>query len=87
MRPMNYAILKLFEAGDMYDAEDVMTILKEEYHTFRAFKKVNVVESLMSAEKNFLLEQSHFNLDEEGELHIYYRATDLGKDMIRRFIK
>lgn len=87
MRPLNYAILKLFESGGIYDAEDVMLLLRDEYAKFRTFKKNNIVESLMSAEKNFLLEQSHFDLDDKGQLHIYYKATDLGHDLIGRFIK
>ena len=87
MRPMNYAILKLFESGDTMDAEDVMVVLRGEYGKFRAFKKANIVESLMSAEKNFILEQTHYDLDDAGELHIYYKATENGKGMIKSFIK
>ena len=86
MKPMNYAILELFESGDTYDAEAVMAQLNDQYASFRMFKKANVIESLMSAEKNDLLEQSHYELDDAGDLHIYYKATEYGKDMIKRYI-
>jgi len=42
---------------------------------------------LVSAEKNDLLDQSHFDLDDSGELHIYYRATEYGAGMIKKYIK
>ncbi|MDR0459465.1 MAG: hypothetical protein LBG68_03235 [Coriobacteriales bacterium] len=87
MMPMNYAILKLFEDGQTYDADSVMFALQDNYAGFRAFKKANVVESLMAAEKNDLLEQASYDLDELGELHIYYRATEYGASMIKSYIK
>jgi methyl coenzyme M reductase beta subunit len=84
---MNYAILKLFENGDEYDAEMVMAKLAGEYAKFRAFKKANVIESLMSAEKNEILEQSRYELDDADELHIYYKATEYGAGLIKQYIK
>ena len=87
MRPLNYAILKLFENGDTYDASEVMDILRDEYGRFRMFKKKNIIESLMSAEKNFILEQSYFELDDNKELCIYYTATEYGEGMIKNYIK
>ncbi|MCL1879095.1 MAG: hypothetical protein FWF71_00455 [Actinomycetia bacterium] len=87
MLPMNYAILKLFADGKTYDADKVMVELKPKYANFRAFKKPSIVESLMAAEKNGLLEQASFDLDDLDELHVYYRATDYGKDMINQYIR
>ncbi|MCL2825813.1 MAG: hypothetical protein FWD72_00230 [Eggerthellaceae bacterium] len=87
MRPMNYAILKVFENGKTFDAEAVMDEIRGEYGGFRAFKKRNVTESLMSAEKNGLLERSNYDLDDKDELHIYYQATEYGVGMIKKYIK
>lgn len=87
MRPLNYAILKLFEKGYEYDVQTVMLKLEKEYGSFRAFKEKAVNESLMSAEKNGLLEESNWELDDQGLLHVYYTATDYGVDMIKGYIR
>jgi DNA-binding PadR family transcriptional regulator len=86
MLPLNYAILELFKSGDEYDTEAVMGKLQGDYGSFRSFSAPAVLESLMSAEKNELLEESRFDLDTQGNLHVYYRATDYGQSMIERYI-
>jgi DNA-binding PadR family transcriptional regulator len=86
MLPMNYAILKVFESGEVFDASAVMDQLSDQYGDFKPFRLANVIESLMAAEQNEILEKSAYELDEAGELHIYYRATEYGSDLIRRFI-
>ncbi|MCL2529898.1 MAG: hypothetical protein FWE41_06150 [Coriobacteriia bacterium] len=87
MRPLNYAILKLFEDGREFDVQGVITQLQDEYSSFRAFKPMAINESLMSAEKNGLLEECNWELDAQGELHVYYKATPYGIEMIHNYIK
>jgi len=87
MRPLNYAILKLFEDGAEIDVQGVMAKLEKDYSGFRAFKTKAVNESLMSAEKNGLLDESNWELDNQGELHVYYKVTEYGVDMIKGYIK
>ena len=87
MRPLNYAILDLFRDGAEISVAGVIEKLKKDYSSFRAFKPKAVNESLMSAEKNGLLEESNWELDEKGELHVYYKATDYGFSMINGYIK
>ena len=87
MRPLNYAILKLYEDGSEIDVQGVITHLEDEYRSFSAFKPKAINESLMSAEKNGLLEESNWELDSDGELHVYYQATPYGLDMIKGYIR
>ena len=86
MLPLNYAILELFKAKNEYDETAVMRELKAKYHCFRSFNSAAILESLMSAEKNELLQESRFELDEQGKLHVYYQSTDYGREMIKRYI-
>ena len=86
MLPLNYAILKLFEDGGELDVSGVMERLEGDYRTFKAFKAKGVNESLMSAEKNGLLEESRFDLSDGDELRVFYRATEEGRAMIGRYI-
>ena len=87
MRPLNYATLDLFRDGAELDATAVMDCLKDDYGTFRSFRFTAMQESLMAAEKNDLLERTGLTLDESGDLRVYYRATDYGRDMITRYIR
>lgn len=46
-----------------------------------------MVEALMTAEKNGLIEEARFDLDPEGEVRVFYRATDEQKQQIDSYIK
>jgi len=87
MRPLNYAILKLFEDGSEIDVQGVMAKLEKDYSSFRAFKPKAINESLMSAEKNGLLDESNWELDDKGELHVFYKINEYGTDMVKNYIK
>lgn len=86
MKPLNYAILKFFTSVDEADADTVMDNLKEEYGNFRAFKKKSIIESIMTATANGLLEETRFDLDDKGELRVYYHADPDGEKIINKYI-
>ena len=86
MLPFNYAILKYFLEAAEGDADGVMEKLSSEYSKSRQFKKSTVIEALMTAEANGLLEETRFDLNDEGKLCVFYRATDEGREMIGRYI-
>ncbi|WP_163335991.1 hypothetical protein [Desulfopila sp. IMCC35008] len=87
MIPLNYAILKLFTKIKEGCADDVMDALKGNYGTFKAFKKDAIINALMTAEANGLLEESRFDLDSNNELRVYYRAHKEGAATINQYIK
>ena len=87
MIPLNYAILKLFTKIDEGCADTVMDALKDQYGKFKAFKKDVIINALMTAEKNDLLEESRFDLDCNNELRVYYRAHKKGAATINKYIK
>ncbi len=87
MNPLNYAILKFFTKTDEACADCVMDALKDQYGHFKAFKKHSVINALMTAEANGLLEESRFDLDPNEELRVYYRAHEEGAATINRYIK
>jgi DNA-binding PadR family transcriptional regulator len=86
MLPLNYAILKYFTLIDEADTQQVMSSLQGEYGGFRAFKEPAVTETLMAAEANGLLAETHYYLDNADKLRVYYRATDEGRLMIEKYI-
>ena len=78
MRPLNFAILKYLTTVDEACPEDIIEALKGTYGTFRALNKKDILSALMTAEVNGLVQESRFELDENGELRIYYRAHEEG---------
>lgn len=87
MLPLNYAILKYFTTVEEACADDVINALKPEYGSFKALKKKAVIDALMTAEANGLIEESRFDLDEKGELRVFYHAHEEGAATINAYIK
>lgn len=87
MIPLNYAILKLFTRIDEGCADTVIERLKGQYGAFKAFNKPAIINALMTAEANGLLEESRFDLDANDELRVYYRAHKEGAETINKYIK
>ncbi|WP_454055284.1 hypothetical protein [Clostridium sp. Marseille-Q7071] len=86
MKPLNYAILKYFTRVKEACANDVIEELKGEYGNFKALKKNAVVNALMTAEANGLIEETRFELDKNKELKVYYRAHEEGAATINKYI-
>ncbi len=87
MKPLNYAILKHFTNVGEACADDVMAALKNQYGHFKAFTKKTIINALMTAEANGLLEETRFDLDDRNELRVYYHAHAEGAATINRYIK
>ena len=67
MMALNYAILKMFTKIEEGCADTVIDALKSQYGTFKAFNKKDIINALMTAEANGLLEESRFDLDSSNE--------------------
>jgi len=87
MIPLNYAILKLFTKVEEACADCVMDALRADYGSYKAFKKSAIMEALMTAEANGLLEETRFDLDDNNELRVYFRAHEEGAATINNYIK
>ena len=87
MKPLNYAILKLFTTVEEACADDVMAALKGEYSNFKAFNKPDMIAAIMTAEANGLLEETRYDMDANNELRVYYRAHEEGAETINHYIK
>lgn len=87
MQPLNYAILKYFTTVKEACADDVIAALKGEYGKFKALRKAAVIEALMTAEANGLLEETKYDFDAQHELRVYYHAHKEGTDTINAYIQ
>ncbi|CAM2798762.1 hypothetical protein HAHI6034_00085 [Hathewaya histolytica] len=87
MKPLNYAILKYFTKVDEACADDVIEALKGEYGNFKALKKKAVINALLTAEANGLIEETRFDLDGNKQLRVYYHAHAEGAATINKYIE
>ena len=87
MKPLNYAILKHFTTVNEACADDVINALKGQYGNFKALRKAAVIEAIMTAEANGLLEETRFEMDKAGELRVYYHAHEEGANTINNYIE
>ena len=87
MKPLNYAILKYFTKVEKASVEDVIRDLKQDYSTFKAFNRDEILNTLLTAEANGLIEEVEADLNEKGELLIYYKASEESRETINYFIE
>lgn len=87
MKPLNYAILKYFTTVKEACADDVIEALKGQYGNFKGLRKPAVIEAIMTAEANGLLEETKYDVDKQGDLRVYYHAHKEGADTINSYIK
>ena len=87
MMPLNYAILKLFTDGRTACPEQVIEALKSNYAGYQALNKKEVLNTLLTAVSNGLLEEASFELDENNEIRIYFRSNAEGIATINSYIR
>ena len=85
-KPLNFAMLKYMTTVNEACTEDVLCALKDGYSSFRAFNKSDVLNALLTAEANGLLEESRYDLDDEGQVRMFFRAHAEGAATINRYI-
>ena len=94
-QPLNYAILLYFTKHEEGDADTIIEALKPDYGHYRAFKRSAVVESLMTAKENGILEEVRTELaegsvdgDNDGDvLRVWYRLSEYGTGLVQRFLR
>ena len=87
MMPFTYAILKYMTTVEEASADDVMKAIAKDYSGNKQYKKPNVLEILMAAKENGLLEETRFEFDENREIRVYFRSPEDGAATINGYIK
>lgn len=86
MKPLNYAILKYFTKVKEASVDDILVALESEYKDFKAFNKKSIIDALLTAEANGLIEETRVDLDKNDELIIFYHAHKEGMEAINKYI-
>lgn len=87
MRPLFFSVLKYLTSGKEACRSDVQDALRADYGNFKAFKDKAMDEALMTACSNGLIDETRYELDDKGQLVIYYKATQEEIDTINSYIK
>lgn len=85
-QPINYAILLFYADNDETSVNGVMRALESEYKDHKAFEKDSIIEMIMTAEKNDLIHETGYGLDEDGELEIFYKASPEQRKRILEYL-
>lgn len=86
LEPLYYAIIRHFTNGSECCAADVVEALTPKYASYKLLTLHDVDDALAVAKENGILEETRCDLDDAGNLRIYYRITDFGTDMISRYL-
>jgi len=86
LMPLYYAIVKQFMDGEEREAKDVVRALEPLYGGYKLLTLKDVGEALATAKENGLLDESSYDIDEDGALLVRFQVTDFGRDMITRYI-
>lgn len=75
LMPRYYAIMKHFESRKADCAQGVMSALESDYGSYKLSTEKDIEESLATAKENGLLDECDWQLDERGNLRVFYRAN------------
>lgn len=85
--PINFSILKFFTTVDKATVDDLLVVLRKEYGNNRSITKPSVMESVMTAESNGLVQEVGYELDNNGELQVYYATDAAQRAEINKYIR
>ena len=87
MRPLFQEVLHLYTDGKERSRSMVQDELRDTYGNFKAFKDKQMDEALHTAMSNGLIAESRYELDENGNLVMYYQSDQDMIDLINSYIK
>lgn len=85
--PIKFAVLKSFIDEKKQSLNDIYSKLKIDYENEKQFTKENILEHILSLNANGLIEEVDMNLDKDENLIIYYRISDEGKSIVKKYSK
>ncbi|MBQ9707784.1 MAG: hypothetical protein IJV66_01205 [Firmicutes bacterium] len=87
MRPLFQEVLHLFTDGKERSRQMVQDELRDVYGNFRFFKDKKMDEALHTAMSNGLIGETRYELDDKGQLVMYYQSDQDMIDLINSYIK
>ncbi len=87
MKPFFQAVLDYYAQGHEASRQQLQDALRADYGNFKAFKDHALDGALQTAYANGMIDESRYELDDNGELIVYYKSDQDMINTIRSYIK
>lgn len=84
--PLRFRMLHYISTVDKTCADEMMKALRAEYGTEKQFTKGVFVEHLMDMKANFVIDDNEVELNDKGELVIYYSINEEGQRLLKKYL-
>lgn len=84
--PFRARLLDYMSKVDEASPQKAMEDLREEYGHKKYFTKEKVIEDFLSMQANEQVVQTSARFDKDGELEVFYKITDIGRDLINKYL-
>lgn len=84
--PLRFRMLHYISTVDKTNVDEIMKALKPEYGTEKQFTKEVFVEHLMDLKANFVIDDNDVELDNKGDLVVYYSINDEGNRLLKKYL-
>ena len=82
--PLYYAIIGQFKDDAEHCAADIVTALESDYAGYKLLTNKDVEEALATAKENGILDETRADLDDNGQLRVFYRMSVFGGVMVNQ---
>lgn len=84
--PLYYAIIEQFKDNAEHCAADIVAALESDYAGYKLLTNKDVEEALATAKENGILDETHAELDDNGQLRVFYRMSVFGGVMVNQYL-
>lgn len=84
--PLYYAIIGQFKDDAEHCAADIVAALEKDYAGYKLLTNKDVEEALATAKENGILDETRADLDDNGQLRIFYRMSVFGGVMVNQYL-
>lgn len=84
--PFRARLLDYMSKVDESSPQQAMEDLRAEYGHKKYFTKEKVIEDFLSMQANEQVVQTHARFDEDGEVEVFYKITDIGLDLVKKYL-
>lgn len=84
--PARTAVLNYLYGVDKANIKEIMNNLKKDYGNEGQFNYDMFLEHLMALEANGLADLKEYDLDDDGELELFYSINEEGKNTVEKYI-
>lgn len=83
--PIKFFILREFKNEKTYSNIQILDNIKDIYGREKQCNIRVITDHILSLKANGLLDEVDYNFNKKGEIEVFYKISDEGKDMINKY--